>query len=211
MGLPAIVAYELPSEENLPASKIQWKADRNRAALLIHDMQNYFLKAFPPEMSPLAPAVANIDRLRKHCAALGLPVLYTAQPGRQDPVDRGLQQFFWGPGMDSSPEHQHIASALAPGEGDVVLVKWRYSAFQRTNLEHLLRARKRDQLIVTGVFAHIGCLLSAADAFMRDIEPFFVADAMADFSREAHDQAVSYVAGCVSAPITTNRLLNELR
>jgi bifunctional isochorismate lyase / aryl carrier protein len=211
MGLPAIGGYELPNEENLPATKIQWKADRKRAALLIHDMQNYFLNAFPPDTSPLAPAVANIDRLRKHCVELGLPVLYTAQPGRQDPADRGLQRFFWGPGMDSGPEHQQIASALAPGEGDLVLVKWRYSAFQRTNLEHLLRARKRDQLIVTGVFAHIGCLLTAADAFMRDIEPFFVADAMADFSRADHDQAVSYVAGCVAAPITTNRLLNELR
>jgi bifunctional isochorismate lyase/aryl carrier protein len=210
MGLPQIAEYELPVEADLPQTRVLWKANRSRAALLIHDMQNYFLKAFPPEAPPIAPTVANIDQLRKHCATLGIPVFYTAQPGRQDPADRGLQRFFWGPGMDSNPEHQHIASALAPDEQDIVLVKWRYSAFQRTNLEHLLRARKRDQLIVTGVFAHIGCLLTAADAFMRDIEPFFVADAMADFSREEHFQAVAYAAGCIAAPTTTTRLLNEL-
>lgn len=210
MALPQIIEYELPSEAEMPASRLMWKADRKRTALLIHDMQNYFLRAFPPAASPIEPAIANIARLREHCRSLDIPVFYTAQPGNQEPNDRGLQRFFWGPGMTAAPEHQQIVAALTPGKEDLTLVKWRYSAFQRTNMERLMRARNRDQLIVTGVFAHIGCLLSAADAFMRDIEPFFVADATADFSREEHLQAVIYTAGCIAVPTTTEKLIKEL-
>ena len=99
-----------------------------------------------------------------------------------------------------------VVERLRPQPGDIVLTKHRYSAFQRSNLEPLLRARKRDQLIVCGVFAHIGCLMTVGDAFQRDIEPFLVADAVADFSREMHDFAVRYVADCCGVPMTTRQL-----
>ncbi|MDX6805094.1 isochorismatase family protein [Terrihabitans rhizophilus] len=211
MGLPKIGAYALPAAHEIPESRVGWKPELNRAALLIHDMQNYFVRAFTPDASPIAPAIANINRLRAMCDALGIPVIYSAQPGYQDPRDRGLQSDIWGPGMGSDPEHAGIFADLAPGPDQIVLTKWRYSAFQRTNLEHVLRVRGRDQLIISGVYAHIGCMLTAADGFMRDFQPFFVADALADFSRERHDMAVSYVADRCGCAILTDVLLGELR
>ena len=53
-------------------------------------------------------------------------------------------------------------------------------------------------------------MLTAADGFMRDIRPFFVADALADFSRERHDQAVAYVADRCGRALGTETLLREL-
>lgn len=96
---------------------------------------------------------------------------------------------------------------FAPDDSDTVLVKWRYSAFHRSPLEEKLKEAGRDQLIITGVYAHIGCMTTATDAFMRDIKPFFVADALADFSREEHLMALNYVAGRSGRVVMTEELL----
>lgn len=210
MGLPKIPLYALPQAAELPVPKAPWRIEASRAALLVHDMQNYFTAAFAQDASPLAPAIANIALIAKACRALGIPVFYTAQNGNQDRRDRGLQADLWGPGMTSAPEHQDIIDPLTPEKGDFVLVKHRYSAFQRSNLETLMRVRGRDQLIITGIYAHIGCLSTATEAFQRDIEPFFIADALADFSRQRHDMALEWVAATCGVPMTTQQLVTAL-
>src|SRR5690554_926412 len=170
MGLPTISPYPLPGVDELPAARGPWRLEAGRAALLVHDMQRYFLARYDPGTEPLAPAIANLARLLERCRALGMPVFYTAQRGSQDRRDRGLQADLWGPGMRAIDGHEAIVDALAPAEGDHVLAKHRYSAFQRSNLETMMRARGRDQLLVTGVYAHIGILSTATEAFQRDIE-----------------------------------------
>lgn len=210
MGLPRIAPYDLPGEADLPAPRGPWRLEPSRAALLVHDMQAYFVRAFAPDTSPIAPATANIALLAAACRAAGVPVFYTAQEGVQDRRDRGLQADLWGPGMSRSIEQRPIIADLRPMPGDFVLIKHRYSAFQRSNLEHLMRVRLRDQLIVTGIFAHIGCMMTAADAFQNDIVPFFAADATADFSRAEHDMALNWVAGRCGVPMSTRQLLAAL-
>ena len=205
-GLPGVAPYELPTEADLPEPRARFELEPGRAALLIHDMQRYFLRPYLAEAAPGAPMVANIARLASRARAAGAPVFYTAQEVRQDRRDRGLQAELWGPGMSDPGAHRPILDALAPREGDLVLTKHRYSAFQRSNLESLMRARGRDQLVICGVYAHIGCLLTAAEAFMRDIEPFFVADALADFSRGKHDMAVAYVAEVCGVPMVSDQV-----
>lgn len=194
MSLPRIEPYALPAEGEIPRARGPWQPAVDRLAVLVHDMQNYFVAAFTPDTSPIAPAIANMQRVVSLARARGVPVFYTCQNGDQDRRDRGLQADIWGPGMTSAPEHQAVAPGLAPTSTDFILTKHRYSAFQRSNLESMMRARARDQLAICGVYAHIGCLMTAADAFQHDIVPFLIADAVADFSRARHDMAVAYVA-----------------
>ncbi|WP_236243718.1 isochorismatase family protein [Streptomyces sp. CC228A] len=212
MSLPEIRPYPLPAAADLPAGRVAWLPEPGRAALLVHDMQRYFLA--PYAGAPVPEVTANIARLAAHARAQGIPVFYTAQPGRQDPADRGLLTEFWGDGIgaviDADPQAADIVPALAPAEADTVLVKWRYSAFQRSTFAEQLAALGRDQLLITGVYAHIGLQATAVEAFMRDVQPFLVADAVADFSRERHDQACAYVAQRCGAVTTTADALAAL-
>jgi isochorismate hydrolase len=137
------------------------------------------------------PLVRHCAQLRERCAELGVPVFYTAQPGGMTDEDRGLLKDFWGPGMRVDPVDRQIVTELAPRPGDQVLTKWRYSAFFRSDLLAQLRDRGLDQLIVCGVYAHVGVLATALEAFTNDIQSFLVADFSADYHRLALDYAAT--------------------
>ncbi|MFC5751892.1 isochorismatase family protein [Actinomadura rugatobispora] len=210
MGIAAIPPYPMPPESALPEPLVDWRPAPARAALLIHDMQRYFLAPYQEVRSPAAELVGNIRLLAGRARALGMPVLYTAQPGGMTTRERGLLHDFWGPGMRKDPVDNGIVDELAPEPGDTVLTKWRYSAFVGSDLEERLRAGGRDQLIVCGVYAHVGVLMTACDAFSRDIETFFVSDAVADFTEEYHRLAVRYAAERCAVATSTGRLLAAL-
>jgi isochorismate hydrolase len=160
--------------------------------LLVHDMQRYFLRPLPEPL--LGQLLSHVALVRTRCAELGIPVAYTAQPGAMDDAERGLLKDFWGPGMRRSPADREITAELAPTRDDWLLTKWRYSAFFRSGLLERMRAHGRDQLIICGVYAHVGVLMTAVDAFTHDIETFLVADAVADFSAADHRLALDYAA-----------------
>ncbi|MFI9778657.1 isochorismatase family protein [Streptomyces sp. NPDC051956] len=191
-GLPSIESYPMPTPGDLPANTAQWNADPSRAVLLVHDMQRYFLKPFPDPLRE--QLVDHAALLRRRCAELGVPVAYTAQPGGMTEHQRGLLKDFWGPGMRPAPADREVVEPLAPGPEDWLLTKWRYSAFLHTDLLTRMRFHGRDQLIICGVYAHVGVLTTAIEAFSHDIETFLVADAVADFDERHHRMAVEYAA-----------------
>jgi len=111
-----------------------------------------------------------------------------------------------GPGSAGRPARRGDRDAVAPEPGDTLLTKWQYSAFVRTDLLERLREQGRDQLVVTGVYAHIVVLMTACDAWVQDVQAFVVADAVADFSEREHRMALERAAGRCTVVTTTDRV-----
>jgi isochorismate hydrolase len=210
VGIPVIPSYPMPAEADLPAAIPAWTADPSRAVLLIHDMQRYFLQPFPAGQEPVSALVPNVARLRDTCRELGVQVAYTAQPGGMTERQRGLLKDFWGPGMRVDPADRWIVDPVSPETDDWMITKWRYSAFFRSSLLERMQERGLDQLIVCGVYAHVGVLATAIEAYTNDIQPFLVADAVADFSADHHRRTLEYAATCCAVVNTTAGVVGQL-
>lgn len=199
MGIPRLAEYRLPATDELPTPRLTWPFEPQRAALLIHDMQDYFLNFYEFGFGTL---VDNVAQLRQ----LGIPTFYSAQRPRQSMQERGLLTDRWGPGLQ---DHSDIVEKLRPTENDVVLTKHRYSAFFRSDLEQRLVDLGTDQLIICGVYAHIGITATALDAYARDIKPFVIADAIADFTSQQHAAAMEQLANTCAVVTCTGSLMDR--
>ncbi len=192
MAIPKIAQYELPATDSFPANKVDWTIQADKAVLLVHDMQEYFVNFFDTQKSPVPELIQNIVTLKKAAKAAGIPIIYTAQPANQDLEERALLTDFWGTGLQQDTE---IVAALMPEDDDIQYTKWRYSAFKKSPLLEFLNEEGRDQLVICGIYGHIGVQATALDAFMLDVKPFVIGDTIADFSLNEHKSTLEYVSG----------------
>ena len=99
---------------------------------------------------------------------------------------------------------------LAPGPHDFVVLKRNYSAFFKTSLDALPHGMNRPQLIMTGNDANHGCMVTAVDAYLRNLTVFFMADALGETGADGHDLALRWVAGTCSQIARTTDVVGPL-
>lgn len=209
-GIPKVNPYAIPSANQLPINVADWKIDPKRSLLLVHDMQRFFVRKIPLD-EPRTTLLKNTSLLRQCCTDHRITVAYTGQTGNMTHEQRGLIKSFWGPGMKAESNDRQIVDELTPIESDWSFDKWRYSAFYNSKLLDGMRKSGYDQLIICGVYAHIGILATAVEAFSHDIETFIIADAVADFSRRHHMMALNYAATCCAVVLPTFEVLKCLK
>ncbi|APX06450.1 isochorismatase [Vibrio campbellii] len=208
MAIPKIASYKIPQSETFPENTVDWKIDPKKAVVLVHDLQTYFLNFFDKTKSPVPELLENVRQVLDNARAANIPVIYTAQPANQEPNERALLTDFWGAGLTQDTD---IAPEVSPQAGDIQYTKWRYSAFKKTPLLQWMQEEQRDQLIIVGVYGHIGILSTALDAFMLDIKPFVIGDAIADFSEEDHLHTLKYVAGRSGCVKSVNEFIKTIK
>lgn len=209
MAISQIIDYSMPEINNI--NKVNWKIVKENAVLLIHDMQVYFTDAYNRNGKLYQKMIENIKIVKTECKKYGIPIVYSAQPEGQTKEQRGLLLDFWGTGIPEGEEKQKIVNELKPESDDILITKWRYSAFENTELEDRMKQWKKNQLIICGIYAHIGCLTTSVNASMKNIKTFMVSDALGDFSEEKHRMALEYVSRLSGMVINTEYFVENIQ
>jgi ureidoacrylate peracid hydrolase len=181
--------------------------DPHKTALVVIDMQNYFVKPGHQSEVPVArEIVPNINRLAAELRNRGGHVVwvrnttngtreswsnnhrYLQKPER---VERRLKAMdigedgheFWH-GNDMQPE-------------DAKIDKKRFSAFIQgsSDIERHLRDRDIDTLLITGTATNVCCESTARDAMMLNFKVIMVSDGLATHTDEEHNATLSNFYG----------------
>lgn len=179
----------------------RFRYDPTRSALLVIDMQRYFLSPSSHAYLPAAPAIVeNVRRLAVSYRKLHLPIVFTRHALLPD-EDAGLMGRWWGDVLREGDPRSRIIDALKPGPGDTVLRKSKYSAFLGTPLDDSLRESGVEQLLITGVLTHLCCETTAREAFSLGYEVYFPVDATATQREELHVASLRTLSSGFAVPV----------
>jgi len=174
-------------EKIRPYNEHDMRLNPGKSALLVVDMQEFFLDPSSPTFTCGAAAILPaVKRLIKAFRGAGRPVIFTRHVHHPDELDSGIMGWWWeGKCIEGSPESE-IHPGIAPRANEKVVFKHRYSAFYNTDLEIVLRCLKVEDLVIAGVMTNMCCESTARDAYYRDYRVFFPADGTGTINEEMH-------------------------
>jgi len=167
-----------------PAARRGEPFEPGRSALIILDMQRYFLEPGSHAFIPSAgPVVSKIKELAEAYLARNLPVFVTRHLNTRE--NAGLMERWWRDLVSRESEMSEIVAELdLPGVR--IIEKAQYDAFFQTGLNEDLRRCGAGQLVVTGVMTHLCCETTARSAFINGYSVFMPVDGTATFSENFH-------------------------
>lgn len=196
--------------------------DAARSALIVIDMQNYFVaEGFPLEVPVAREIVPNINRLATAMRDVGGTVVWV-----QTTATGGMER--WGnhhrytlsaegarvrlANLDEAAEGFKLYPALEPAPGDARVKKITYSAFiaGSSDLDALLRRRGIETVLIVGTVTNVCCKSSARDAIILDYRVIMVSDANAALTDEEHAATLNSFLVAFGDVMTSDDVIQRL-
>lgn len=199
--------------------KIPWKLNKEKAVLLVIDMQNDFVREGRNMEVPMAREnLPNMQKVLKVCRQNGIPVIFTTHVLLNEfdisPLETTYQPWLKEKGLRANTEGVQVVDELKPLPNEIVLQKHRYCAFYNTELETIIRNIRGmhvvDTVIIIGTVTNICCENTARSAFMRDLKVAMIGDACGGFDQESHDASLKVIGRNFGRVFTTVEFINEI-
>lgn len=184
------------------------KLSGSTTALVVIDMQNYFMQPGMPAEMPIArEIVPNINRLAQSVRAAGGKVIWIQM------ICTEREKTEWTPYFDGMSQARQIAVVenLQPGafgyelyseldvsSADEIVEKNRFSALIQgsSKLGAILEAANIDTVLITGTMTNTCCGSTARDAAMLNYKTIMIADANATRNDDEHNaELISFLQG----------------
>lgn len=102
-----------------------------------------------------------------------------------------------------------IIAELAPAPQDVMVRKYRYSAFTGTNLDQVLRSAGIRTVVCTGVSTNVCVEATARDAFTQDYYVVYASDACGSWDAELHEATLRSAGHRYATVVDTDELVTQ--
>lgn len=179
-------------------------------ALLVIDMLADFFERQPVLAAQRKRLVRSINHLARVFRSLGQPVIWVRQEFNADLSDAFLDMRRSGTKVTiAGTEGCKILPELEQG-GDQVIVKKRYSAFFRTNLDELLTELRPAALVLSGINTHACIRATAVDAYQRDYDVILASECIGSYDTEHHNVTVRYLEGKIARLMNNADILLQL-
>jgi ureidoacrylate peracid hydrolase len=204
---------KLPSHDTIDAA---------RTALVVVDMQNYFVaEGFPLEVRTARGIVPNINRLARALRSAGGTVIWV-----QTTAVGALES--WGnhhkymltperaktrlAHLDEKAEGFALYPKLEASPADLRVKKVKFSAFiaGSSDIDAKLRGRGIESVLITGTVTNVCCESTARDAMMLDYRVVMVSDGNASSSDEAHAASLNNFVVYFGDVLTTDEVIARL-
>jgi len=179
------------------------------SALLVLDMQSYFLDPSSHAYIPSAGAVLDgilqlVDAYNTH----QMPIFFSQHINTAD--NAGMMSIWWKDLITSDDPFHRIIPEIDPSVGTLIQ-KNQYDAFFQTPLEDMLHTRGVTQVVICGVMTHLCCETTARSAFMNGFEVFFPVDGTATYNLAYHRASLVNLAHGFASLVFINELLDAIR
>ncbi|MFD1039807.1 isochorismatase family cysteine hydrolase [Virgibacillus byunsanensis] len=145
--------------------------------------------------------IKNSKKVIDACRSKNIPIIYTRQINRTDGVALSKGELLQENGQpfyyNSDSENIEILDEIKPNKEDVVIDKYRWSAFFETELNLVLKSMGVKHLIIGGVVTD-GCLMTSVfDAYFRDYDIHLIKDISSASNEGAHMASLIIMANWV--------------
>lgn len=197
--------------------------DPTRTALVVIDMQNFFVEPGAALEVPAArDIVDNINILATALRGQGGTVAWLKMTFRPDeltnhwtaflPVnDTGAGAAMFSP-LEQGAHGHDLWPPLRVEANDLVVNKNRFSALiqESSDLQQLLTERSVDTLVIVGTLTNVCCESTARDAMMLNYRVIVVDDANATLTEQAHRASLDNIAMFFGHVRSTDAIVVEL-
>jgi len=181
----------------------------DKAALLVIDMQKYFIDQHGHAGLPAAPAIVpNINRLLGEFSRRQRPIIFTRHLNTKENV--GSLGRWWADYIRENDPQSEIIDDFDTSHGEI-LIKNQYDAFQNTELAQILQDQGSNQVVITGVMTHLCCETTARSAFVNGFDVFFAIDGTAAHDEDNHFATLLNLSHGFACPFIINNLLNFMK
>ncbi len=177
-------------------------------ALLVLDMQNYFLleesQAFVPAAKSIVP---NINKLIQVFKSNNFPVIFTKHSNNEENAKQMVVR--WKRLAPETGIFNEIYERVEQNKG-IIINKSQYDAFYSTKLLKILQELQIKQVIITGVIANLCVETTARSAFVNGFYTIVPIDATATYNLDLHLSSFINLSFSINSTPLTSELIKNL-